>query len=45
MMFMIVTIFVAVFAQSLAMLYAAEVLMGIPWGMFQTLSTAYAAGK
>ena len=45
MIFMILTVFLAVFAQSLAMLYAAEVLMGIPWGMFQTLTTAYAAGK
>ena len=42
---MIATIFVAVFAQNLPMLYAAEVLMGIPWGMFQTLTTAYAAGE
>ena len=42
---MTLTVFLAVFAQSLPMLYAAEVLMGIPWGMFQTLTTAYAAGE
>lgn len=45
MVFMIGTVFLAVFAQNIAMLYAAEVLMGIPWGMFQTLTTAYAAGE
>ncbi|WOO84078.1 Maltose permease MAL61 [Vanrija pseudolonga] len=43
MLAMIATIFLAVFAQNLPMLLAAELLMGIPWGMFQTLSTAYAA--
>ncbi|KAK8853023.1 hypothetical protein IAR55_003724 [Kwoniella newhampshirensis] len=36
-------IFVAVFANSLGMLVAAEVLCGIPWGIFQTLTTAYAS--
>jgi SP family general alpha glucoside:H+ symporter-like MFS transporter len=45
MIFMIATIFIAVFAQNLGMLYAAEVAMGIPWGMFQTLTTAYASGE
>ena len=44
MSFMIMTIFVAVFAQNLPMLMAAEFLMGMPWGMFQTLATAYVAG-
>ncbi|GFZ49878.1 hypothetical protein JCM24511_07281 [Saitozyma sp. JCM 24511] len=40
---MIGAIFIAVFAQSLPMLLAAELVMGIPWGMFQTMTTAYAA--
>ncbi|ORX35608.1 general substrate transporter [Kockovaella imperatae] len=43
MLFMIATIFLAVFCQNIAMLYVAEFFMGIPWGMFQTLTTAYAA--
>ena len=60
MILMIGTIFIAVFAQNLNMLYAAEfcmgesvtsqvllalILPGIPWGMFQTLTTAYASGE
>jgi SP family general alpha glucoside:H+ symporter-like MFS transporter len=45
MIFMIGTIFLAVFAQSMAMLMGAEFIMGIPWGMFQTLTTAYASGE
>ncbi|WWD19435.1 hypothetical protein CI109_103895 [Kwoniella shandongensis] len=36
-------IFLSVFANSLGMLVAAEVLCGIPWGVFQTLTTAYAS--
>ncbi|WWC92593.1 uncharacterized protein L201_007552 [Kwoniella dendrophila CBS 6074] len=43
MILMMATIFLAFFAVSLNMLLAAELAMGIPWGMFQTLSTAYAA--
>ncbi len=43
MILMTLTIFLAVFAVSLNMLLVAELAMGIPWGMFQTLSTAYAA--
>ncbi|WVF71078.1 hypothetical protein IAT40_005875 [Kwoniella sp. CBS 6097] len=43
MILMTATIFLAFFAVSLDMLLAAELAMGIPWGMFQTLSTAYAA--
>jgi SP family general alpha glucoside:H+ symporter-like MFS transporter len=43
MVFMTLTIFIPVFAQSLPMLSAGEVLMGIPWGVFQTLTTTYAA--
>jgi SP family general alpha glucoside:H+ symporter-like MFS transporter len=35
MVFMAGTVFVAVFAINIQMLYAAEFLMGVPWGMFQ----------
>ncbi|WWD22917.1 hypothetical protein CI109_107412 [Kwoniella shandongensis] len=40
---MTASVFLAVFSVSLDMLLVAELAMGIPWGMFQTLSTAYAA--
>lgn len=36
-------IFIMVFANSLTMLCVAQVLAGFPWGIFQTLSTAYAS--
>jgi SP family general alpha glucoside:H+ symporter-like MFS transporter len=36
-------IFLFVFAKSLTMLVIAEVLCGIPWGVFQTLTTTYAS--
>ncbi|KZO94753.1 maltose permease [Calocera viscosa TUFC12733] len=36
-------IFIMVFANSLTMLVIGEVLCGIPWGVFQTLTTAYAS--
>ncbi|KAI4738184.1 sugar porter family MFS transporter [Aureobasidium sp. EXF-12298] len=36
-------IFIIFFAQSLPMLLVGEILMGIPWGAFQTLTTTYAA--
>jgi predicted MFS family arabinose efflux permease len=36
-------IFIMVFANSLGMLVCGQVLCGIPWGVFQTLTTAYAA--
>lgn len=36
-------IFIMVFAQSLTMLVIGEVFSGIPWGVFQTLTTCYAA--
>ncbi|GAW00411.1 maltose permease [Lentinula edodes] len=36
-------IFIPVFAQSLTTLVIGEVLCGIPWGVFQTLTTAYAS--
>lgn len=45
MILMIGTIFIAVFATDLSMLYGAEFAMGVPWGMFQTLTTAYASGE
>ncbi|KAF9457582.1 trehalose transport-related protein [Collybia nuda] len=36
-------IFIMVFAKSLTMLVIGEVFCGIPWGVFQTLTTCYAA--
>lgn len=36
-------IFLFFFAQNIGMLFAAEVLCGLPWGAFQTLTTTYAA--
>ncbi|KAL3458909.1 general substrate transporter [Aspergillus heterothallicus] len=36
-------VFLAVFARNLETLLAAQVLCGIPWGIFQTLSVSYAA--
>jgi SP family general alpha glucoside:H+ symporter-like MFS transporter len=36
-------IFLAVFAMNIGMLLASEVLCGLSWGVFQTLSTTYAA--
>ena len=36
-------IFVVFFAQNIAMLLAGEILCGISWGVFQTLTTAYAS--
>lgn len=40
---MIGFIFVPFFAKDIAMLQAGVVLMGVPWGVFQTLTTTYAA--
>lgn len=40
---MIGTIFIPVFAVSLPMLLAGNFICGLPWGIFQTLTTAYAA--
>jgi len=37
------TIFITFFSTSLPMLTVGEWACGIPWGMFQTLTTAYAA--
>jgi SP family general alpha glucoside:H+ symporter-like MFS transporter len=45
MLLMTAMIFIAVFAKDLNMLYGAEFAMGVPWGMFQTLTTAYASGQ
>ncbi|KAL1408573.1 hypothetical protein Q8F55_005386 [Vanrija albida] len=36
-------IFLPVFSKNLPMLFGGELLCGIPWGIFQTLTTAYAA--
>ncbi len=36
-------IFMFFFAQNIGMLFAAEMLCGLPWGAFQTLTTTYAA--
>ena len=36
-------IFIFFFAQNIGMLFAAEMLCGLPWGAFQTLTTTYAA--
>ncbi|KAJ5624645.1 hypothetical protein N7510_000954 [Penicillium lagena] len=36
-------IFIMFFAANIGMLFAGEVLCGIPWGAFQTLTTTYAA--
>src|SRR4051794_37969388 len=37
------TIFVLFFSTSVTMLLIGNILCGIPWGIFQTLTTAYAA--
>jgi SP family general alpha glucoside:H+ symporter-like MFS transporter len=36
-------IFIPFFARNLAMLLIGEILQGIPWGVFQTMTTAYAS--
>jgi MFS transporter, SP family, general alpha glucoside:H+ symporter len=36
-------IFIPFFARNLPMLLAGEILQGIPWGVFQTMTTAYAS--
>ncbi|KAK8055977.1 Maltose permease MAL31 [Apiospora rasikravindrae] len=41
--FMISVIFIMFFAQNISMLMAGELLCGLPWGAWQTLSTTYAA--
>ena len=36
-------IFIPFFAKNLPMLLVGEILQGIPWGVFQTMTTAYAS--
>ncbi|KAJ4396224.1 hypothetical protein N0V93_000443 [Gnomoniopsis smithogilvyi] len=43
MAWLIVTIFIPFFAPSLSVLAFGEFMCGIPWGVFQTLSTSYAS--
>jgi len=40
---MVGVVFIMFFAQNIGMLMAGEVLCGLPWGAFQTLTTTYAA--
>jgi MFS transporter, SP family, general alpha glucoside:H+ symporter len=40
---MIAFIFIPFFSENLPTLLAGEILCGIPWGVFQTLTTAYAS--
>ncbi|KAI1343234.1 putative maltose permease [Xylariaceae sp. FL0016] len=40
---MVLAVFLMFFAQDIRMLMVGEVLCGIPWGAFQTLTTTYAA--
>ncbi|KAL2440884.1 Maltose permease MAL61 [Exophiala dermatitidis] len=42
MLWMAIAIFIPVFTPSLAVLALGEAMCGIPWGVFQTLSTTYA---
>lgn len=41
--FLFLSVFISFFAVNLQMLLAGEILCGIPWGVFQTLSINYAA--
>lgn len=41
--FMIAFIFIPFFSQNLVTLLMGEILQGMPWGIFQTLTTAYAS--
>ena len=43
MVLMAATIFILFFSVSVQMLLAGNILCGVPWGIFQTLTTAYAA--
>lgn len=43
MVLMTAAIFMLFFAVNVEMLFAANIICGIPWGIFQTLTTAYAA--
>ena len=42
-MMLTLTIFLLVFGDSLGMLVAGQVLCGIPWGVYQTVTTVYAS--
>jgi SP family general alpha glucoside:H+ symporter-like MFS transporter len=41
---MIAVIFIPFFAQNIQTLFAGQLLAGIPWGIFQTLTTAVSSG-
>ncbi|KAK9310916.1 general substrate transporter [Lipomyces starkeyi] len=41
--FLAVMVFIPFFAPSIEVLQVGQILMGIPWGIFQTLTTSYAA--
>lgn len=41
--FLVGIIFITFFATNLGMLLAGEILCGLPWGVFQTVTTAYAS--
>lgn len=43
MSFMIATVFIPFFAPNIQTLLVGAILQGIPWGVFQTLTTAYAS--
>lgn len=43
MFFMTAFIFLPVFAQNVEMLLAGQILCGLPWGVFQSITTAYAS--
>ncbi|KAF5005439.1 hypothetical protein FDECE_8104 [Fusarium decemcellulare] len=42
-MLMIALIFIVFFAQNLQTILAGQILLGVPWGVFQTLTLAYAS--
>lgn len=42
-LFMAAAIFIQFFAPSIELLQVGQIVQGIPWGIFQTLTTAYAA--
>ncbi|KAI8650734.1 MFS domain-containing protein [Fusarium keratoplasticum] len=42
-MLMIALIFIVFFAKNIEMILAGQILLGIPWGVFQTLTLAYAS--
>lgn len=42
-LFLCLSVFLAFFSSSIQMLLVSQILCGLPWGVFQTLSTTYAA--